>query len=594
MASWRATRMPVGSIGRRPGLSVRSRTLLDAPRRLRQTAPTSTAPRPLPASDAPPSPGLDRGLIAAGLAVCAALVLRIAVIELPKLDSDGLHTQMLVQDLIERRGDVVWQCTTNFYFFPALALVAVGEALFDDLGLVHVTAFALQALGVLAAGIVYARVATPRLRPREWLLAATALTTLYLCAALAWPLLSHTAFMPTSHGMHFPVAILVLAAFLAAETRPAWPSTAAFLLLGSLLLLSDVIFVAWLFAPLAVASFAAWALARRDLRRLLRAGLLIGVPVALSALGKLALEATGRFDRRTRSGGGSPQEILAGFQEFLANLPRIEGAGALGLVSALTLLSAVALLLAARRRGVRDALSRGLGHRGGARLPWAAAFTAAGVVVSLAAPLLTGAWEGRGSARYFANLAFLPALWASHAALAAGALLRAGALRAFALACIALGAAGALGGGERPSLAALRTPYPARVAALDALAEAHGLRFGLADYWLANQVRALSRRGLRVVAVQPSLRPYLWSASADVYFETPSYDFVILEDISREVVERRLGPPREVLWAGPLEVWRYDREADARRFDWFHQEALDAVRRRGLLLREAWLRPPGP
>ena len=531
-------------------------------------------------------------LVAAASAICAGLVLLVSAIEIPALDADGLHSYLLVRDLIDRQGDVIWQCTTNFYFFPALIFVALGEALFDDLGLVHLASFAAQALALAGAGVVYARIAAPLAPPRRWILAALSLLCLYLVALIAWPFFGHTAFRPTSHGMHYPVAVLVIGAFLATITRSSRTSTASFVGLGSLLLLSDVIFLNWLFAPLAIASFAAFGVLERDLRKLRRATLLIGAPFFLSIAGKLAVEWTGRFNRRTLLGAHRRSEVFGAFQQLVHDLPSVEGALALAALAGLALLAAGALLLAARRPRVREGLDLGLGRLGASRLLWMSGILAAGMITTLLVPLATGAWNGPGSTRYFTNLAFLPVLWLSHVALAAAAAGRAAVLGGFALVSLVLGIASAVFERDAFDPRRLLAPYPARIAALDALAQSHGLRFGLAHFDLANPVRSLSRQGLVVVAVKPSLRPYLWSTSADVYFQTTGYDFVIPQGLDREAVLRRIGPPRRIESAGSLEVWIYDREADAARFASFREAAAAEVARRGLMLREEWTQEP--
>ncbi len=531
-------------------------------------------------------------LVAASSAIGAALVLLVSMIEIPTLDGDGLFTWLLVRDLIDRRGDVVWQCMTNFYFFPALFFVALGDAIFEDLGLVHLASFAAQALAMLGAGALYARIAAPQASPRHWILSGVSLLCLYLVAMIVWPILGHTAFQPASHGMHYPVAVLVLAAFLAAITRPSRTSTVSFVVLGSLLLLSDAIFLVWLFAPLAIACFTAFGVFQRDLRRLWRATWLIGAPFVFSVIGKLSIEGTGRFDRRSRTGERELSEILGAFQRFARDLAEVEGAMALGAVAALALLSACGVLLAARRPRWREALELGLGSLGASRLLWMGGVVAAGLVTTLLVPLAAGVWDGPQSARYFTNLAFLAILGSAHASLAAAVAGRATVLRGFALVGLVLGATSVVV--ERNAFVPrhLLAPYPAEIEAIDALARTHGLQFGLAGFHLANPLRALSREGLVVASVRSNLRPYLWGTSADLFFRNTGYDFVILDRLDPEAVRRRIGPPRRVERAGSLELWIYDREADAARFGFLREQAAVEISNRGLMLRDEWMREP--
>jgi hypothetical protein len=90
---------------------------------------------------------------------------------------------------------------------------------------------------------------------------------------------------------------------------------------------------------------------------------------------------------------------------------------------------------------------------------------------------------------------------------------------------------------------------------MDELAAREQLRYGFAGYWQARPITLLSRTGLRVYAVDGSMKPLLWVSNVQWYDQLRrkdgkgyQVDFVILDDplwkLSRESAVSVFGEPR--------------------------------------------------
>lgn len=112
-----------------------------------------------------------------------------------------------------------------------------------------------------------------------------------------------------------------------------------------------------------------------------------------------------------------------------------------------------------------------------------------------------------------------------------------------------------LGGSQVPK-SKISNYRPPLVQFLDDMALKRGLRYGVGGYWQSRISTLLSNTGLRVYAVEPSLRPFLWVSNVNWYTESihdhrkqPPIRFVLLDDpafkISRELVIQMFGPPAE-------------------------------------------------
>ncbi len=87
-----------------------------------------------------------------------------------------------------------------------------------------------------------------------------------------------------------------------------------------------------------------------------------------------------------------------------------------------------------------------------------------------------------------------------------------------------------------PTIPGANSFYPPLVECLDRVARKHGIKYGIADYWLAKYVTALSQSGLRVVSVTPRLDPFADFTNIEWFLggvgarrhDRPVYTFAIL------------------------------------------------------------------
>lgn len=119
-----------------------------------------------------------------------------------------------------------------------------------------------------------------------------------------------------------------------------------------------------------------------------------------------------------------------------------------------------------------------------------------------------------------------------------------------------------------PGIPSAAEYYPRLVSCLDDLAKRHRLEYGVADYWLAKYVTALSRSGLRVMAVTPRLDPFVNFTNIEWFLggvgarrhDRPAYTFAILgarrpeEPGVSPVALSALGPPLAVETCEGFEV----------------------------------------
>ena len=142
--------------------------------------------------------------------------------------------------------------------------------------------------------------------------------------------------------------------------------------------------------------------------------------------------------------------------------------------------------------------------------------------------------------------------------------------------------------------------YPPLVQCLDGLARQHRLSHGVADYWLAKYVTALSRADLRVVSVTPRLDPFVNFTNIEWFLggvgaqrhNEPLYTFAILGAARPEdagvspVALAALGQPQVVENCAGFEVRILPPGADARIKDQFraNRRIQDYYKRRSLPL----------
>jgi hypothetical protein len=111
----------------------------------------------------------------------------------------------------------------------------------------------------------------------------------------------------------------------------------------------------------------------------------------------------------------------------------------------------------------------------------------------------------------------------------------------------------------------LEFPYPDDVAKLDALLQERGLKFGLAEYWDAKYITALSHSGAELRQIRANGDLYFWDNNAFAYFEPasngtlvwPAYQYILTNALDQQAVSRVFGEPMEKENAGRYQVWIY-------------------------------------
>jgi hypothetical protein len=139
-------------------------------------------------------------------------------------------------------------------------------------------------------------------------------------------------------------------------------------------------------------------------------------------------------------------------------------------------------------------------------------------------------------------------------------------------------------------------PYPDEVRCLDNMASEVNLRAGLSGYWPAKRITMLSRRGLTVNQIDAGLAPYHLSNNRWWYrgpkvrdaVEFPRYSFAVVDDLDRELVRSRFGPPAAERRCDPYTIWVYNRPSDVAFRNFLREAAVrDTEGQPGLDIREA-------
>jgi hypothetical protein len=124
------------------------------------------------------------------------------------------------------------------------------------------------------------------------------------------------------------------------------------------------------------------------------------------------------------------------------------------------------------------------------------------------------------------------------------------------------------------SLAAIPTYQDPFVACLQQEAAQRNLRYGLAEYWQADTITALSRDRLHIAAVDKRLSPFLWNGNPRNY-QYP-FEFVISNpaaaptlQISEETIRQKFGTPDDQFACDGSFVFVYDRATTPQLRHWF-------------------------
>ena len=196
-------------------------------------------------------------------------------------------------------------------------------------------------------------------------------------------------------------------------------------------------------------------------------------------------------------------------------------------------------------------------------------FTIASLLLTLPLPVLSCLWRDENTVRYLWNWFVFPGFYV---ALMAAVKVSREHSRVWLAATTAvffvcLGCATA-----RLSREPLRFPYPDDVAKLDAVLQRRGMKFGLADYWNAKYVNALSRAGLELRQLRPNGDLYFWDNNAFGYYEGtsegglrwPVYDYILTDRLDERALARVFGEPTERESAGHYHIWIYSEPGQQR------------------------------
>jgi hypothetical protein len=205
-------------------------------------------------------------------------------------------------------------------------------------------------------------------------------------------------------------------------------------------------------------------------------------------------------------------------------------------------------------------------------------FCVASLLIMLPLPILSCLWRDENNVRYVWNWLVIPGFVIALMMAARWSQLQ---FRWWAMALAASVFLTCLGcGAGRFLQEALRFPYPDDVARLDAILQRRGLKFGLAEYWDASYVNALSHAGAEVRQIKPNCDLYFWDNNAFAYYQRasngklvwPAYQYLLANALDEKEVTRAFGEPMAKESAGRYQVWIYS-EAGQRRI----RESLEPV-----------------
>ena len=244
--------------------------------------------------------------------------------------------------------------------------------------------------------------------------------------------------------------------------------------------------------------------------------------------------------------------------QFAADMPRLlrdDWAFAL-------LVPVAALVCAAQWRRVPDPT-----ETAGGVLNFFRVFCVASLCIMLPLPVLSCGWRDANNVRYLFNWFVLPGFLLTlelaadwHAS--RRSLIGAGVVFAAVL----------VGGLVELRQVAVAFPYPDDVGVLDSFLQSHGLRYGLAQYWQAKNLTALSRAGAELRQLRPDGTPFFWDNNVFAYYERtaprmlswPAYQYILTDQLDEAALLRVFGEPQAKEAVGGHRVWIYDEEGQRR------------------------------
>lgn len=494
----------------------------------------------------------------------------------PWLDGDYLLAERFGADVVAGVYPLSgWTLSSSPYFFPDFALSILWRAVLGDAPLLPFYVVLSYVALALLAGWSLSRISQvkPGLRtgfpgaispsnpsggrvpPDEtpWLLGA-----LLVNALLAWQgVADHARWLwwlgtPNMHGGAVLLGLAQLALWLGppaeAPSRRRMMTATVVLFLG---LASDTLLFTQFVAPLGAALFIGSSKPRWQSPRLRAFVKAVGLALLLVLLLRLGLHLLqwGNYPAVVRY-APTPAAIASTGAQMLGDLTGPVLKAVPGLL-ALSLLALVGALWLARRT-----------CPGGAQRQ-AGWFAALSLLATLALPVLAVYWRNPQHGRYLLPCLVIPLWWLL-------TLLPLAKLRTpIGAGLVGVGLLGLIGWrAPQIDFSKWTWPYPDRVAELDRFFREEGRANGLAEYWTATTLNAVSRK-VRLNQVRPDGRVLFWGNNAFHHFtmETPDasaplhpsrYSFIIANNLDPVALRAKFGEPARIANLSGYEVWLYD------------------------------------
>jgi hypothetical protein len=474
----------------------------------------------------------------------------------PWLDGDYLLAERFAADALAGVYPLSgWTLSSSPYFFPDFALSLAARAVLGEAPLLPYYVMIVYVGLALLTGWSLSRVREPD--GLSWLLGALLVNVL-----LAWQgVADHARWLwwlgvPTMHGGAVLLGLAQFALWIGpADSAPSPVRRVVATILLFLGLASDALLFTQFVAPLAAAQFITAPAPRLRSPRLRAFLLAIGLALALVIVLRLALQAGqwGHYPAVVRY-APTPAAIISAGGRMLSDL----GGPITSAVPAFVglFLGAVATALWLCRRADVDPARRQAG--------W---FAALCLVSTLALPVLAVYWRNPQHGRYLLPGLVIP-LWWLLAVLPTSRWRQPLAAGAVAILLVGLAAWRA----PEVDFRAWTWPRSERVEALERLVAGESPARGLADFWQANYLNAVSRGALRLNQLRPDGRVQFWGNNAFHHFEAdatgtlhaPRYTFIVMNGLDAPAIRAKFGPPARTANAGDYEVWFYDLDGAVR------------------------------
>ena len=226
----------------------------------------------------------------------------------------------------------------------------------------------------------------------------------------------------------------------------------------------------------------------------------------------------------------------------------------------LALLAAAVSVRAFRQQTQEDGTNAGV-------LNFFRVFCVASLLIMLPLPILSCGWKDANNVRYLFNWLVLPGFLLTLELASTWRASRRDLLAAAVAFSVFL-----VGAGWALPRAPFAFPHPDDVAMLDALLQSRGLKYGLAQYWDAKNVTALSHTGAELRQIRADGTPYFWDNNAFAYYERtgpdalswPRYQYILTDRLDESAVAHVFGEPQAKETAGAYRVWIYGEDGQRR------------------------------